>query len=158
MKFFALFLIEKIMYLLVGSLSSKIWEIIKSGLLVTREICRIGMDIYHFPEGFWKILKNGLKTILLILHPKLKRRSKNRKVIKNRSRRAENRNLKKLGNEMICRKPTGILKSHEENAENVRSGRIGKIPGRAPGKPPGPPPPKKPGSIKEINFLKYFKN
>jgi len=104
---------------------SKIWEIIKIGLLVMREIGIIGIEIYHFPECFWKNFKNGFKSILLILQPKLKRRNKNRKFIKNRSRRAENRNFKKLGNETIYRKPTGILKPDDDNVENVRSGRIG---------------------------------
>ena len=93
---------------------------------MAREICRIGIKIYHFPESFWKFFRNGLKSILLILHPKLKRGNKSRKFIKNRSRRAENRNFRKLGIQMIHRKPTSILKSDEENVENGRGGRKGK--------------------------------
>ena len=127
MQFFALFFIEKNMYFLAGSFRSKIWEIMKIGLLVMREICRIGIEIYQFPESFWKIVKTGLNSILLILHPRLKRRNQNRKFIKNRSRRAENRNFKKLGYKMIYQKPTGILKSDAENVENARSGGKGKI-------------------------------
>ena len=102
----------------------KMWKIIKIGFVVTKEIWKIGIEIYHYPKNVSKILKNGFKLILGILNPKVKR-NKNRKFIKNRSRRAENRNFKKLENKMDYLK-RDILKLDEETVENVRSGRKGK--------------------------------
>jgi len=98
----------------------KMWKIIKIGFVVLKEIWKIGIEIYHCPKNVWKILKNGFKLILAILNPKVKR-NKNRKFIKNRSRRAENRSFKKLENKMDYLKQTDIV-NLDENVENVGSG------------------------------------
>ena len=103
----------------------KMWKNFKIGFVVMKEILEIGIEIYHDPKNVSKILKNGFKLILGILNPKVKR-NKNRKFIKNRSRRAENRNFKKLENKMDYLKQTVILKLDEENVEIVRSGRSGR--------------------------------
>ena len=47
-----------------------------------------------------------------------------RKLIKNRSRRAEKRKKINFGSKIDKTKPTGLCETDEENVENVRSGRI----------------------------------
>jgi len=105
---------------------SKISKIILFWLFTVREIWRILLEVYKYPENVTKIVKNGFKIIFSILKPKTKREKRNRKFMKNRSRRAENRNFFNFENKMDYLNPPGIFKTDEENVEKVRSGEKGK--------------------------------
>ena len=102
-------------------------KFIKNGLLILREIWKIGIEIYLNPVNVSKIFKNAFKRMFSTFKRKTKKEKRIRKYIKIRSRRAQNRNVNNRENKMDYLKPTGIFKSCEGHVEKVRSGRKGKI-------------------------------